>query len=283
MKPVLLLSLAIACSLSTLPMAGQPAWAQGMPTVGLYTDASGTDMELIVQEPFGVMPIYVVVQNAAEVSAVQFAAPVPACFTNAFYIGEDVQFPLHIGDSQNGIAIAFGTCLSSPVHVLTINVYTTEPVTTMCYYPVLPSPMAASGMVETTDCDENFVYGIGLTSMVGTYGPPEVWAVNPIDGSTAAPLNSKLVWWIERHSLGLGVLWSNLYFGTDADPPLVASYLEDFMYDPGPLQPLTTYYWKVQAVDTDTGATMSDVWSFTTEGPVPAEPTSWGRIKSLFE
>jgi hypothetical protein len=57
-------------------------------------------------------------------------------------------------------------------------------------------------------------------------------------------------------------------------------------FDPGPLEPYTTYYWRAGnwCVGCYHGeGAISDTWSFTTgAGPVPAEPSTWGRVKALY-
>ena len=55
----------------------------------------------------------------------------------------------------------------------------------------------------------------------------------------------------------------NVYFGTTADPPLVASSLVESTYLPT-LQPSTTYYWKVVANNHLGSSPASEVWSFHT-------------------
>ena len=49
----------------------------------------------------------------------------------------------------------------------------------------------------------------------------------------------------------------------------------------GPLEPNTTFYWKVHSIAGDFGDTFGPVWSFTTTNGVAAETSTWGRIKAL--
>jgi hypothetical protein len=79
-----------------------------------------------------------------------------------------------------------------------------------------------------------------------------------------------------------------LYFGTAQDPPLVAE--SEFCvpscftnpYDPGPLLPETTYYWKVVHHGTDDVVAESDLWSFTTGLPVNVEAAGWTQLKEFY-
>ena len=57
----------------------------------------------------------------------------------------------------------------------------------------------------------------------------------------------------------------NVYFGTNpASLPLVAEEITATTCDPGTLETITTYYWRVDEISGGS-ATTGDVWSFTTE------------------
>ena len=111
--------------------------------------------------------------------------------------------------------------------------------------------------------------------------PPLVGDPSPLNGATAQPLDSKLNWSLTDCSFTLGVMSSDVFFGTNPDPPLVASFLGQVTYDPGPLLPSTTYYWKIRG-NGDGGTMVGPVWTFGTEVPVPIEQTTWGRVKALY-
>jgi len=76
-----------------------------------------------------------------------------------------------------------------------------------------------------------------------------------------------------------------LKIGTDPTLATAQSfYVGDNVFSPDFLLPGTTYYWSV-AYDLTGEACAggaSPVYSFTTAGPTPAEPTTWGRIKALY-
>jgi hypothetical protein len=55
------------------------------------------------------------------------------------------------------------------------------------------------------------------------------------------------------------------YFNVDTPIPQVASNHSQTSYDPGTLEPLTTYYWKIVARDNHGATTHGPIWSFTTE------------------
>jgi|GEM_PF-351621 len=69
----------------------------------------------------------------------------------------------------------------------------------------------------------------------------------------------------------------DVYFGSNANPPLITSGHASQTLDPGILSKGTTYYWKVVAKDGRGGVAESDKWSFTTiPDPTNNAPTKPG-------
>lgn len=56
----------------------------------------------------------------------------------------------------------------------------------------------------------------------------------------------------------------DVYFGTEYDPPLIESNYASTTYDPGELEPGTTYYWKIVAKEAGGITLESPIWQFTT-------------------
>lgn len=263
--------------------AFSPTYAQ-YASIGVYPEPSGITCGVADSGP-GIIPVYVVVHSWSGVMATQFSAPIPDCLPGATWISDTPVFPVTLGDSQTGVSIGFGFCFSPSVHVLTINLRFQGLTEGCCRYAFLPHPQNTLGTVEFVDCDDNLFAGSDNSSYVthnGGYGPPLVLDRYPPDGATGQPLNTTLRWRKYLCSCSLGEHYTDVYFGTNADPPLAAPFHGDG-FDPGPLQGETTYYWKLVAVDMDAGAhTTTPVWSFTTQKGVPVEPTTWGRIKKLY-
>jgi hypothetical protein len=159
-----------------LALAADLALAQAG-SVCLFSDPQGTNCT-ISDPAVGLIQVYVFHMNAPGVRAVEFTAPVPACMTNAVYLGEAYPWPLVIGNTQTGVSIGYADCLSSPIHVCTISLFGVGQSQTDCPYTVLPHPM--SGTVSMTDCDNNLLVGSGGTTFVnstlpcicGPEGPP---------------------------------------------------------------------------------------------------------------
>ncbi len=264
--------------------ASLPTYAQ-YANFAVYDNPAGDGCGIANSGP-GMIPFYVVVESHFGLVGTQFTAPVPSCLVGASWLSDNAPFPVTIGSSQTGITIGFGACRVSTVHVLTINVQVQGSTQGCCRFALLPHPEATLSGVEFVDCEDNLFTGVEHPSFVtadGGFGPPVILDRDPPDGAADQPLDKTLNWRLYHCSCALGVYDSRVYFGTDSDPPLVAEYIEDH-YDPGPLQRKTTYYWKLVAFDSDALAgTTSPIWSFTTTKGVPVEPSTWGRIKGLYE
>lgn len=89
----------------------------------------------------------------------------------------------------------------------------------------------------------------------------------PADAATDQPLEVNL-WWLADQSTD----YCEVYFGTEDPPVLFANNVGGESYLVSDLEPSTTYYWMVSAVN-EGGTTPSRVWSFTTETASAAENT----------
>ena len=92
---------------------------------------------------------------------------------------------------------------------------------------------------------------------------------NPPDGADNQPINIILSW-TGGDPDGDDVTY-DVYFGTEADPPLVSSRQPNANYDPGILNYETPYYWKIVAWDQLDASTQGPVWSFNTGLTPPSE------------
>ena len=140
------------------------AFAQGG-AVCLFTDPTGTDCNIVDNTP-GLLTIYVVHKLTPGASAVQFAAPKPACMVSATWLTDTPVFPATIGDSQNGVSIGYGGCFVGPVHVLTMNYQVAGLTTPDCAYPVVAHP--SEPLIEVVDCDATLLPGTGGVSYINS-------------------------------------------------------------------------------------------------------------------
>jgi hypothetical protein len=156
MKKALLLTLVLMLSASM-------AFAQGG-SIGIYADPAGASCN-ISDTVAGLLSFYAVHALTPGATASQFAAPQPACFP-ATFLSDSPAFPVAIGGSQTGIAIAYGACLAAPIHVLTIQYFASGITPPCCYYPVVPDPNLPSGQIEVVDCAETIVFATGGVGII---------------------------------------------------------------------------------------------------------------------
>lgn len=131
----------------------------------LFSDPDGTNCAISDMSP-GLLTIHVVHTNAADVKGAWFSAPLPSCMNGAIYLSDAPNWPVTIGDTQNGVWVQYGSCLSSPIHVSTINIFAQGLTTVDCPYAVLPHP--AVGMVQVSDCDDYELAAAGGVTFVNS-------------------------------------------------------------------------------------------------------------------
>ncbi|NIO27686.1 MAG: hypothetical protein GTO29_03930 [Candidatus Latescibacteria bacterium] len=159
---LLVLSLFIACSsdnpASTRKPPEEPVLAG---SIGVYADEEGTDPNLV--DTGGTVVFYVVHDVANGATASAFKIETPAGWVR---IGAEVQFPLSIGDIDDGIAIAYGTCLFDAVHVMTLTYQSPGNSPSGTLFKVLPHSVWPEG-IQVVDCRNNLLEnGIGKESPV---------------------------------------------------------------------------------------------------------------------
>ena len=92
--------------------------------------------------------------------------------------------------------------------------------------------------------------------------PSQASNPHPADGATGVSKTADLSW------TGAFVKSHDVYFGTTNPPPFIHNQTAK-TFDPGTMALATTYYWRIDEVNT-WGKTTGTVWSFTTElGPPP--------------
>jgi len=88
--------------------------------------------------------------------------------------------------------------------------------------------------------------------------PTPAFGPYPTDGMSGVNPNTELSW-----SAGVGAVSHNIYFGTSS-PGVFQRNQTGAMFDPGPLDFQTTYYWRTDEVQADSSVVKGDVWRFTT-------------------
>jgi hypothetical protein len=117
-----------------------------------------------------------------------------------------------------------------------------------------------------------------VKACVGENDPPdEPSNPNPTDGEGEVDINTHLSW--ECNDPDGDDITYDIYLGTNNPPPLIKSNHETNSYDPGTLDPETTYYWEIIAWDLPGDFTSGPIWEFTTgqgQNNPPDTPTITG-------
>jgi len=249
--------------------------------VGVYADPAGTDVEIFPTK-LQLFHMYVVLDLVPSARGAEFKVSLPASFSSStIAAGYSSPFAGVVGNPYSGVAVDFGSCLTTPILVMTLDFIATASIDCSQLH-VVASPLEPTGMVTTADCSGQPLFATGGTGYVWT-GTPAVVDRTPVDGATDVPTDVVLHWTESYCFEGYGDCFSQpfcsgMYFGTDSDPPYADAVASS--YAPGGLQPHTTYYWWVGA--DHVGPT--PIWSFTTgNGPVAAERSTWGGIKALYQ
>ncbi len=145
---VLILSLlSLTTSVSKAPAQG------GGGTVALYSDSLFTD-STFVDNVLSVLHVYVVHQDFIPgASGIQFRIERSAGFT-ATYVSESSPHITVVGNSETGVAIAYGACKTAPVVLLDI-IYVAHGTSGTCSYLASTAhPPSPSGKIKVITCTE---------------------------------------------------------------------------------------------------------------------------------
>jgi GH35 family endo-1,4-beta-xylanase len=95
--------------------------------------------------------------------------------------------------------------------------------------------------------------------------PTQAINPNPTDGATGISRTADLSW-----TPGFGAISHDVYFGTSSPPPFMGNKTTT-TFDPGTMDYCTTYYWRIDEINTR-GTTMGAAWSFITLMSPPPPP-----------
>ena len=153
--------------------------------------------------------------------------------------------------------IYFGTDSNPP------NVMTSHPSTT--YDPgKLDYTTQYYWRIDAWDSYDNSTTGPLWTFHTAENNPPYTPNnPNPANGSTGVDINTHLSWVGGDPDIGDTVSY-DIYFGTDSNPPNVATDHSSTTYDPGKLNFSTQYYWRIDAWDNKGYSTTGPTWTFET-------------------
>jgi hypothetical protein len=142
--------------------------------VGLFgVSDPTTDADCNIADVSGLLPVYAVhLQDGPggpTMIASQFKSEIPGCFTGT-WLSDTAIYPVTVGNSQVGVAIGYGVCIATPIHVLTINLFASGTTPPCCIWPVEGDPNIPSGLVEFVNCDNDLLTGVGQSGIINADG-----------------------------------------------------------------------------------------------------------------
>ena len=130
-------------------------------TIGIYMDMSGTSP--VVVDNGATVEMYVVHKVDQGATACAFRVEAPTGWT---LVSAQSEFPVSVGDIEDGISIAYGQCLTGAVRVMTLIYNAPGNSGTDARFRVLPNSQWPD-RVQVVDCNQNLVDdGRGLDSPV---------------------------------------------------------------------------------------------------------------------
>jgi len=142
--------------------------------VGLYADAAGTDCRL-EDRAVGLVEVHIIAHAVPGLNAIQFAAPIPECWTGASWVADESPWELVLGNTQDpvgGIAMTFRGlyCDQSTFYLGKIVVSGQGTGQTCCVYPILKATGDTFPEISTPItvlCGDD-THAHGITPMSGT-------------------------------------------------------------------------------------------------------------------
>ncbi len=146
MKKVLLLCI---CFL----VAASITLAQPPGSIGVFADTQGLICD--VYDAPGLLTLHVVHVYTPGATGSQFRLDC-STWNNGFwtYLGETFAFPTVIGNTQTGIAIAYGYCASSPNLLVTVNYFVQGLAGTCQFCQIVADPNAIPPGIYVADCSD---------------------------------------------------------------------------------------------------------------------------------
>ncbi|UCG53440.1 MAG: hypothetical protein JSW58_07760 [Candidatus Latescibacterota bacterium] len=183
MRTVLIMTL-------VLVLAASVAFAQLPGRIGVFGVQNPTTVDdcAVTDDTAGLLNIYLVhVDDPSNpgtcATACQFKAELPGC-TTASYLADGAVFGVTIGNSQTGVSIGYGLNLTTPIHVLTVQVFASGTTPPCCVYEVGPDPAAPSGEIEVVDCNLDLLFAAGQSGVINPDGSCPCSAIVPAEPSS---------------------------------------------------------------------------------------------------
>ncbi len=156
-----------------LMLAGTVAFAQPPGSIGIFADTGGTNCDIYDSAP-ALITTYVVHVYTPGATASQWRLDCVTWNNGGWsYLGETSPYTAVIGNSQTGIAIAYGYCAASPNLLLTVNWFGSGLASTCQFCQIVDDPTAVPPGIYVADCEDP-------PNVVTATGGDVV--INPIEG-----------------------------------------------------------------------------------------------------
>lgn len=138
-------------------LSASVALAAGLGRLGVFGDTGGASCA-ITQPPSGLFQVHFVHIECEGATGFQFSAPKPACL-NATYLNDINVFPVVLGNTQTGVAIAYGSCKTGNFLVSSAQFFSGGTSPECCLYYLFPDPNLDPPQYAVSDCD--FIVHVG--------------------------------------------------------------------------------------------------------------------------
>jgi hypothetical protein len=160
--------------IAALPVLYYVSAAAQTDEIGLYTDPGYTECTL-ADTGARTVNVYVVHSTLAGSRASQFRVRSSSGATLT-YLSEQSPW-LTLGDSQSGVAVAYGECLYSDIPVMTISYFASGSSSTCSYLQVVADPKSGESTVRMVRCSGGeFMEGSGSRLVINSDGSCECGA-----------------------------------------------------------------------------------------------------------
>ena len=122
-------------------------------SIGIYADVEGTNPRLI--DTGGIVTYYVVHKIPEGGTASAFKIEAPAGWTR---IGVNSEFPVMVGNVDQGVAIGYGRCIRGTCHVMTLTYQSPGTTPAGTVFKVLPHNEFPE-FVQVVDCNQTLLEG----------------------------------------------------------------------------------------------------------------------------
>jgi hypothetical protein len=158
---LLLIGLAVGCGNDDPVEPYQPPVPQSAGTIGVYSDPEGNAQYLTDVD--GYVTVYVVHKVEDGATGASFRIQAPSSWTR---VSVESQYPVVIGDIDDGISIGYGACRSGAIHLVTMTYQSNGDTPEGAMFRVLPHNQWPDH-VQVVDCEYNMLdNGRGLDSPV---------------------------------------------------------------------------------------------------------------------